>query len=168
MAILIDRISNIVSIPQSDCTLIGGTLYELDTDWFWQQLKVIEASEEGMVWPDTQSHNSAYTVAGVNYAAKVEILVPCMIEFTPDSQWTVKLVGTNNNMFDVEGGILLQNQVQVISTNSAGLQLVGGADPAAIAAAVWDAQTADHLIAGSFGQYVKKKLLSTAKFIGLR
>lgn len=33
-----------------------------------------------------------------------------------------RLVGSNNNFFDVENGILVQNSVQVIPTNSAGLQ----------------------------------------------
>jgi hypothetical protein len=55
----------------------------------------------------------------------VEILAPYSVEFTPDSQYSVRLAGANNNIFDVEGGILVQNQVQVIPTNSAGLVVVG-------------------------------------------
>lgn len=36
-----------------------------------------------------------------------------------------------------------------------------------IAQAVWDAQLADHTVAGSFGVFVKK-LLTVAKFLGLK
>ena len=38
-----------------------------------------------------------------------------------DGQYSVRLAGSNNNFFDVENGILNQNQVQVIPGNAAGL-----------------------------------------------
>jgi len=43
-----------------------------------------------------------------------------------------------------------------------------GATPSDIADAVWDEAIADHATPGSFGHYVGKKLLSVAKFIGLK
>ncbi len=39
---------------------------------------------------------------------------------------------------------------------------------AEIADAVWDETTAGHTTAGTFGNHVGKKLLSVAKFIGLK
>ncbi|ANS05911.1 hypothetical protein [uncultured Mediterranean phage] len=118
-----------ISIPQADLTLISGTLYELDTNAFRLDLKSIEAAEEGIVFEDTHRHNTEVTVAGTTFARTFEILNASnssqtdiyTLVYDPDSQYTVRLTGSNNNTFDVENGILSQNQVQVIAQNSAGL-----------------------------------------------
>jgi hypothetical protein len=124
MAITIDWLTKIISVPQSDLTFISGTLYEMDTDWFRLQLKAIEASEEGMPFEDTHIHNTQVTVAGTTFFRTIEIINGYSVQFTPDAQWSVRLAGSNNNIFDVENGILVQNQVQVIAQNSAGGQIV--------------------------------------------
>lgn len=120
MAISIDWNTKIISVPQSDLTFISGTLYELDTDWFRLELKAIEASTEGMPFDDTHRHSTAVSVAGTTFFRIIEIINGYSVQFTPDAQWTVRLTGSNNNIFDVENGILVQNQVQVIASNSAG------------------------------------------------
>jgi len=126
MALSFDFLNKIVMVPQSDCTLVSGTVYTLDTNWFKNQLNA-ELSDEDHIWvEDIYDHNTEYTVAGVTYARKVEIINGWQVGFTPDSQWTVVLEGSNNNIFDVINGILVQNQVQVIPTNSAGLIVAGG------------------------------------------
>lgn len=110
------------SVPQGDLTLITGTLYEMNTETDYRQaINAIMASEEGIVFEDSIDHNTDYTVAGVTYARKIEMINGYSLVFTPDSAWTVRFAGSNNNLFDVENGILNQNQVQVISANSAGL-----------------------------------------------
>lgn len=121
MALNIDLNTFTFMMDQSDFTLISGTLYSADTYSMWLALKAWEASEEGIVYPDAQKHGSEVTVAGTTFARTIELLPPYNGTFAPDSQWTVRLEGSNNNFFDVENGILNQNQVQVISTNSAGL-----------------------------------------------
>ena len=73
MTITVNPVTHIINVPQSDLTLISGTLYELDTNWFRLQLKYWEASEEGRTEDRTHDHNTQYTVAGVTYARKVEI-----------------------------------------------------------------------------------------------
>lgn len=127
MAITVDPLTFIINIPQADLTLVSGTIYELDTDWFRLELKAWEAGgnglSEGITFQKTHDHNTEVTIAGVVYARAIEILVPYSIEFQ-DAQYTVILKGSNNNIFDVENGILVQNQVQIISTNSAGLVVV--------------------------------------------
>jgi len=120
MAITVNWNTKVISIPQSDLTLITGTLYEADTDVIRLALKALEAGE-GMPFVDTHRHNTEVTVAGVTFARSIEIINGYSIEFTPDAQYTVRLSGSNNNFFDVENGILVQNQVQVIAGNSAGL-----------------------------------------------
>lgn len=114
----------IINIPQADLTHIGGTLYELDTNAFRLILKDLEDDpNEGMIWPDTHRHNTEVTVAGVTFARTIEIINGYKVQFE-DGQYTVLLTGSNNNIFDVQNGVLVQNQVQVVPGNSAGLQVV--------------------------------------------
>lgn len=120
MALSYDYDTFTISIPQADLTLISGTLYELDTDQLRLDIAAEQASERG-IWADTAfQHNTEVTVAGTTFARTIEILSPWSLTFE-DGQYTVSLKGSNNNYFDVENNILNQNQVQIISNNSAGL-----------------------------------------------
>ena len=122
MAITPDWPAKTFFIPQGDLTLVTGTLYEIDTENdFRQIINALMASEEGIVFEDPIRHNTEVTVAGTTFARTIEIINGYNITFTPDSQWSVRLAGSNNNLFDVENGVLNQNQVQVIAQNSAGL-----------------------------------------------
>jgi hypothetical protein len=120
MAFTVNHLTHVISVPQADLDLISGTLYEHDTDDFRKALKAWEAGEEGIVEDDTHQHFTTYTIAGVTYARAINILSPYSITYE-DAQYSVQLVGSNNNMWDIGGGILNQNQVQVIPGNSAGL-----------------------------------------------
>jgi hypothetical protein len=72
--------------------------------------------------------------------------------------YSVQLSGSNNNIWDIGGGILNQNTVQVIPTNSAGLQIVSvgsgvlPSDITDIADAVWDELLSGHTDTGSAGE----------------
>lgn len=122
MAISVDPATKVISVPQADLTLVSGTLYDMETEtYFRAEANAWAASEDGIVFPVPIDHNTSYTVAGVTYARKIEMVNGYSLTFTPDSQWTVRLQGSNNNLFDVANGILNQNQVQVIPNNSAGL-----------------------------------------------
>jgi hypothetical protein len=118
-----------INIPQADLTHVSGSLYELDTDAFWEDLKALEANETGIVFEDMQSHNPSYTVFGETYAPKVEILNASNssntdvyeVFFNPDTQYSVKLTGSNNNIADLQNAILANATTQVIPGNSAGL-----------------------------------------------
>jgi len=120
MALSINWFTKVITVPKTDLTLDSGTLYTYDTDTFRLALKALEAGETGVVFDDMHDHNTSYTVVGVTYARKVEIIYNYSVTFE-DGQYTVILEGSNNNIFDVAGLILNQNQVQVIPTNSAGL-----------------------------------------------
>ena len=110
----------VIFVPQSYLTLVSGTLYKLDTNQFRLTLKELEATKEGIPHPKTHIHNTEVTVSGTTFARTVEILPPYSVEFE-DGAYSVQLIGSNNNIFDIQTGILVQNQVQVIPTNSAGL-----------------------------------------------
>lgn len=116
MAITINRLTNVIFVPQADLTFIAGSLYELDVDVFRRALKVIEASEEGIVFTDTHQHNTEVVLSGVTYARTITILPPYTVEFE-DLQYTVRAVGANHNIADVK----VLNQVSLIIGNSGGL-----------------------------------------------
>lgn len=125
MPISIDYGTKVISVPQADLTLVSGTIYRCNTETQFRQIvNALMASAEGMPFDTPINHNTEVVVAGVTYARTIELINNYTVQFTPDSQWTVILEGSNNNIFDVENGILVQNQVQVIPTNSAGLQVV--------------------------------------------
>lgn len=117
----IDPATKTISVPQSELTLVSGTLYELDTDQFRLDMNAL-MDDEAYIWMDDYAiRNAPVTVAGTTFAQTLEITNGWSVTFTPDSQYSVRLAGSNNNLFDVENNILNQNQVQVIAQNSAGL-----------------------------------------------
>lgn len=186
MAITIDWPTKTINVPKADLTLITGDLYELDVNDFRLDLKALEASEEGMSYPDTHTHNTEITVAGVTYARAVEIINGYQVEFE-DGLYAVRLAGANNNIFDVENGILVRNQVSIISNNSAGLINAGGSGGGAtaaqiwsyptrsltdfndsdIAVAVWGALTSLNKDSDSFGELMQQ-VLTVKKFLALQ
>lgn len=118
MALSIDYLTKVITVPQADLTLVSGTLYELDTEAFRNNLHTIQASSGGIFADDFFIHNTEVTVAGVAYARTIEITNGWKVEFE-DGQYAVRLVGSNNNIFDE--GVIVRNQVSVIPTNSGGL-----------------------------------------------
>jgi len=122
VAISIDWSTKLFSVPQAELTNIAGTLYEMQTETYFRQgVNAIMASEDGIVFEDPIDHNTEYTVAGVTYARKIEMINGYSLTFSPDSNWSVRYRGSNNNLFDVENGVLVQSNVEIISANSAGL-----------------------------------------------
>ena len=117
MAITIDWGTKVINIPQTDLTLISGSLYELNTDTKLRaDVNALQASEEGIVFDTTHTHNTEITIAGVTYARTLEFINGYTITLE-DLQYRTNLIGSNNNVTDV----LNLNQVSVIPSNSAGL-----------------------------------------------
>jgi hypothetical protein len=125
-----------VTVPQSYLTLVSGQLYELDTLAFWAELKALEASEVGIVFDDLQAHNADYTVAGTTYADSV--FLKCQVTFEDTGMpYSIRLVGSNNDIFDVEADIYQPvGNIVLIPGNSAGLVIVESQSTAAIEAKV--------------------------------
>lgn len=137
MALSFDYLNKIISVPQSDLTFVSGTFYTMDTNWFKNQLLAEMGSENGIWSDDMYVHNTQVgPIAGTTFARTIQIINGWKVQFTPDTQWTVQLEGSNNDIWSVGDGILVQNQVQVIPTNSAGL-VIGGAGSGLTAAQVW-------------------------------
>ena len=123
MAPTVDWLTKVVTIPQSDLTLVSGTTYELDMDAYRFELKAVEASEEGMPHPDIHNHVTDVLMGGVTFAPFVIIINGYTLTFE-DGQYSVNVIGANTNTQDV----LNRNQVSVATSNSAGLILTPNAD----------------------------------------
>ena len=148
-----------IVIPQADLFHVGGALYELNTNTLRTDLKALEAADTGIVFQDTHRHNTEVTVAGVTFARLIEVLNGTNssqtdvyeIFFSPDTTYSVRLTGSNNNVFDLENAILANTVTQVISQNSAGLITV---------------TSGSGLSAEEHTQLMKA--LTVAKFLGLK
>lgn len=174
MALSLDPATKLITVPQADLTFVVGQLYSLDTDAFRKNVMALLASEDYIWMPDAYVHNTQVTVAGTTFARTLEFINGYSIQFeNTGGAYTVRLEGSNNNIFDVENGILTPTPlVTVVPTNSAGLirneaQSLGQGDLDNIADAVWNEPLAGHAVGGTFGEWVQKKLLTVAKFIGL-
>ena len=102
MALSIAYDTKLISVPQADLTFVSGTLYTLDSDQFRKDVTDILAAENHIWMPDAFSHNTEVTVAGVTYARTLEFINGYSIQFeNTGSAYTVRIEGSNNNIFDV-------------------------------------------------------------------
>lgn len=123
MSITVNPLTFVISVPKADLTFVSGTLYKHNTDAFRLELKNWEDTVDGIASPKTHNHNTEVTIVGTTYFRAINMLAPYSIEYE-NGLYSVILEGSNNNMWDIEGGILVQNSVQVIPTNTAGGQVV--------------------------------------------
>lgn len=169
--ISINWLTRVISVPQSELTLVSGSLYSLDVDQFRLSLKDIEDNFEGMTFPDTHRHNTQVTLSGVTYARTLEIINGYTVEFeNTGTPYTITCIGANHNLADVttfDGGasLIIGNSAGLISVTSG--SGVTAQDKLDIADAVWDEMVADHVTAGTTGKKVKD-VLTTPKFIALK
>ena len=127
MAISVDEVTKVISILQADLTLVSGTLYDFDTAQFHLDLRAWEITVPGAWRSITHTHNPEVTVAGITYARVVEIINGYSVTFEDTaSAYTVRIINSNNNIFDVDNGVLNPTSlVTVVPTNAAGLIVTG-------------------------------------------
>lgn len=123
MALTIDYLTKVISVPQADLTFVSGTLYELDTNQFRKDVMAILDDETHIWMPDAFVHNTEVTVAGTTFARTLEFINGYSVTFEDTgAAYSIRLTGSNNNIFDVDNGILNPTSLTtVIPTNSAGL-----------------------------------------------
>lgn len=140
MAYSVDWLNKVISIPDSDLTLVSGTEYDLNMSDFLIEIRRLESEfTEGLYADQILEHVNAKTLAGIQFAPFDEVINGYTIQFT-GTLTRVNIKGSNNNLTDV----LIATGVTVVPSNSAGLQLVssgGSAETAVILAAI-NAQTA--------------------------
>lgn len=187
MAISVNWPTGVITVPKADMTLVQSTPFEireLNIDTFRLALDDLQDDATGQVWATTHSHNAPVTVGGVTLAAVVEMINGYTVTFE-DGNYAVNLTGANSNI----GDVVNLNAVSVRVANSAGLTELNLED------VIWNALTANHTTAGTtgkaltdagaagnpwsatvsgntsagtFGELVGTKLLTVAKFLGLK
>ena len=187
MAITINWATKVISVPKAVMTLVSSSPFEirqLNIDTFRLALKDLEDDVEGQPWPTTHNHNTAVTVGGVTLARVVEMINGYTITFE-DGNYAVNLVGANSNI----GDVVNLNSVSVRAANSAGLTdlniqamvwnalvtdyTTAGTTGKALSDAgasgnPWGSPVAGNTAAGTFGELVANRLLTVAKFLGLK
>lgn len=120
MAIAVDQLTKVITVPKADTTLVDAGPPEVRSydvfEKLWKELKAYEDDEEGIVFDDTQRHVTASTLGGVSFAHQVEIVNGYTVTFEAGA-YRVNLFGANHNVLDVANF----NTVQLASANSAGL-----------------------------------------------
>ncbi len=126
----VNWITRIVSIPKADLVLIDvgpPEVRELDLETLWRELRGIESSEEGAVFPPLIGdpdgmvrHQPPLSISTVTIGRVVEIINGFQLEFE-DGLYSVNVVGGNSNVSDV----VVRNQVSVNTANTAGLTAPG-------------------------------------------
>lgn len=116
MATSINWATGVIHVPRADLTALGGDRYQLDMDVWRLELRALESSEAGQVWPATHTRSDPYTISGTTYAQGLNFINGYTIEFE-DGVYEVRLVGANTNVADVK----TVNSVSVIPSNAAGL-----------------------------------------------
>jgi len=118
MAISVDPLTFIISVPKSDLTLVQSTpteIYNMDLNWFRLALKDWE-DDDGITFLKTHTHNTEVSLGGLTFARVIEILPPYTITFE-NGTYAVNLIVANSNV----GDRVNVNNVSIRSQNSAGL-----------------------------------------------
>jgi hypothetical protein len=159
MAISINPLTFVITVPKADLTLIQSNpteIRELNLNTFRLSLKDWEDSD-GITFLKTHSHNTEATLSGITFARMIEIFDPYSITFE-DGQYAVNLIGANSNVADKVN----VNQVSVRSSNSAGLiTVVAGSgvtaqDKEDIINGVWDEALVTHQGTGTTGEALEE------------
>jgi hypothetical protein len=119
MTVSIDWTTKVITVPRADMPLVQTVpteIRELDLNAFRLDLRDLEQSAAGMLYPPTHLHNTEVSVGGVTLARVIQIINDYTVTFE-DDQYAVNLTSANSNV----GDRVNVNQVSVRSTNSAGL-----------------------------------------------
>jgi hypothetical protein len=123
MAITIDWATRTINVPRADMALIqpAPEIRQLDLDVFRLLLKTLEASEEGMPFPDTHSHVGPLDLGDVTQARSVLLVNGYTVTFE-DGLYRVMLINANSNVLAYSN----VNSVSIASQNSMGLADLSG------------------------------------------
>jgi len=120
MAISVNWITKVLTIPKSDTTLVSAGPPEIREynvlDTFWVEVKAIEDDAEGMPFVHIVERVPAKLLGGVDFADIVEVVNGYTVTFE-DGQYQINLIGANHNLSDVAN----PNSVGLRTANSAGL-----------------------------------------------
>ena len=111
MAITVDWPNKFITVPKSELTLITGTRYKITVSYWWQLLREMNATEEGIVF-DTMYNSTAATSSTPQI---VDLINGYTAEFE-DGLYSVELIDGNSNWREIE----VKNLVSVGTNNTTG------------------------------------------------
>ena len=123
MALTLDPATRVISVPQADLSLLSGTLWSLDSNQFRKDVWDLVSSEPYIWMPTPFNHNTEITITGDTLARTIVFINGYSVTFEDTgSAYSIKIEGSNNNIHDIDGGILNPTALTtVIPTNSFGL-----------------------------------------------
>ena len=129
-----DWVTQVISVPSTDLTLVSGLRYRLSLSSFHKEIRRLEADFTGGLWANQiLDHTNPKELSGFTYAPFDEIINGYTITFTGGIE-RVDLIDSNNNIVDV----MNYNGVSCVPSNSGGLGRVEGAYSSTVADAVFD------------------------------
>lgn len=100
-----------ITVPKSELTLISGTRYQITVNYWWQLLRELAETVEGIVF-DTPYNSTAATSSTPQI---VDLINGYTAEFE-DGLYSVDVIGGNTNWREIE----VKNQVSVGTNNTTG------------------------------------------------
>ena len=121
MAYSVNWVTKIVTIPQSDLTLLGGNNYELSLVDTHYELRRLEWDFIGGLWAEQIARfYETVTLSGIPKSPSVEIINGYTFNFT-GSNYNVILTDYDNNLIDV---YIPSNGISILGNNSVGRQTI--------------------------------------------
>ena len=128
MATTMDWATRIFTVYQSDMTNLGGGVYELDVEALRLELHALQASSDGITFPDIFTHNTEQLIGGTIYVRTIGIINGFSMTISPAGSYQVKCKGANHNLGDVYNNL---TGPTLLPQNSAGLVNLGPVEASA-------------------------------------
>lgn len=128
MATTIDWSTRVFTVYQADMTNLGGGVYELDVEALRLELHALQASEDGIAFPQIFVHNTEQLIAGTIFVRSVGIINGYSMTISPAGSYQVKAKGANHNLGDVYNNL---TGPTFLPGNSAGLVNLGPVEASA-------------------------------------
>ena len=154
MAISVNWVTGVISIPRADMTLLQSVpteIRQLNIMEFKDELGGLKDDVDGRPWTKPFTHNTDEEVEGVILSHVFKIIDPYTVTFE-DGQYGVNLTGANSNIRSKTN----RNQVSIASSNSAGLQ-----DLSTLLSAAYNGRVVVDAINGQDGTSIPLGTLST-------
>lgn len=97
MAISVNWLTRVVTVPQTDLVLLAPDCYQLNLGGFHDKLRDLEASATGVLYPPIHKYLNL-TIPGAGTHEVIEIINEYTLEFTPEGSYIVKVEGGNSNV----------------------------------------------------------------------
>jgi len=156
MALSANWDTKVITLPLSDCVETDpGVRWELTVNTWWQLLRELAGSEQGIAETYTPGLFPFRRTAATNVTPPITEVINGYTVFVSGGPAVLDIIEGNSNLG--EPSIHPAGDTVAINTNNVAGQVVSGSavlpgDYLAIADAVWDEPQADHTTGGSTGE----------------